>query len=205
MRLVGEQVEVSRGERSIFDGVAFDVPAGKALVITGPNGSGKSTLLKAITGFLKPSAGAIRLEGGDQEKSLGEHCHYLAHSNALKPQLSVDENLSFWQGFLGGGMDIAAALDAVGLSGIGDLPAGYLSAGQKRRVAIARLLVTHRPVWLVDEPTSALDAASEARFAAIVAGHLAQGGIVVAATHQPLGLDDALSLDLGSLARRRAA
>jgi heme exporter protein A len=102
-------------------------------------------------------------------------------------------------------MEIAAALDAVGLPGIGDLPAGYLSAGQKRRVAIARLLVTHRPIWLVDEPTSALDAASEARFAAIVAGHLAQGGIVVAATHQPLGLTHALALDLGALSGRRAA
>src|SRR5215203_753032 len=89
MRLVGEQVEVSRGERSIFDGIAFDVPAGKALVVTGPNGSGKSTLLKAIAGFLQISAGRIRLEGGDPEKSLGEHCHYLAHANALKPQLSV--------------------------------------------------------------------------------------------------------------------
>jgi heme exporter protein A len=205
MRLVGEQVEVSRGERLIFHGASFDVPAGKALVVTGPNGSGKSTLLKTIAGFLKASAGSVRLDGGDAEKSLGEHCHYLAHANALKPQLSVDENLSFWQGFLGRGMEIAAALDAVGLSGVGDLPAGYLSAGQKRRVAIARLLVTHRPVWLVDEPTSALDAASEARFAAIVAAHLAQGGIVIAATHQPLGLVDSLSLDLGALAQRHAA
>jgi heme exporter protein A len=204
MRLVGEQVEVSRGERSIFDGIAFDVPAGKALVVTGPNGSGKSTLLKAIAGFLQISAGKIRLEGGDPEKSLGEHCHYLAHANALKPQLSVHENLSFWQGFLGAGLEISQALDAVGLSGIGDLPAGYLSAGQKRRVAIARLLVTSRPVWLVDEPTSALDAASEARFAAIVDRHLQQGGIVVAATHQPLGLEGALALDLAAAARRAA-
>jgi heme exporter protein A len=204
MRLVGEQVEVSRGERSIFDGIAFDVPAGKALVVTGPNGSGKSTLLKAIAGFLQISAGKIRLEGGDPEKSLGEHCHYLAHANALKPQLSVHENLSFWQGFLGAGLEISQALDAVGLSGIGDLPAGYLSAGQKRRVAIARLLVTSRPVWLVDEPTSALDAASEARFAAIVDRHLQQGGIVVAATHQPLGLEGALALDLAASGRRAA-
>jgi heme exporter protein A len=204
MRLVGEQVEVSRGERSIFDGIAFDVPAGKALVVTGPNGSGKSTLLKAIAGFLQISAGKIRLEGGDPEKSLGEHCHYLAHANALKPQLSVHENLSFWQGFLGAGLEISQALEAVGLSGIGDLPAGYLSAGQKRRVAIARLLVTSRPVWLVDEPTSALDAASEARFAAIVDRHLQQGGIVVAATHQPLGLEGALALDLAAAARRAA-
>lgn len=196
MRLVGEMVEVSRGERRIFGGVGFDVPAGKALVITGPNGSGKSTLLKAIAGFLKPSAGSIRLEGGETEKSLGEHCHYLAHANALKAQLSVSENLGFWQGFLGPGMPVSEALDAVGLPGIGDIPAGYLSAGQKRRVAIARLLVSARPVWLVDEPTAALDARSEERFAAIVANHLGKGGIVLAATHQPLGLASPLMLDM---------
>jgi heme exporter protein A len=205
MRLVGEKVEVSRGERQIFGGVAFDVPAGSALVITGPNGSGKSTLLKAVAGFLKPAAGSVRLEGGDPEKSLGEHCHYLAHANALKAQLSVSENLSFWQGFLGPGMAVAEALAAVGLPGIGDIPAGYLSAGQKRRVAIARLLVTRRPVWLVDEPTAALDARSEERFGKIVTDHLAGGGIVLAATHQPLGLSSALTLDMTAHSSGRAA
>lgn len=205
MRLVGEKVEVSRGERRIFGGVAFDVSAGNALVITGPNGSGKSTLLKAIAGFLKPSAGSVRLEGGDPEKSLGEHCHYLAHANALKGQLSVEENLSFWQGFLGPGMPVTDALAAVGLPGIGDIPAGYLSAGQKRRVAIARLLVSKRTVWLVDEPTAALDARAEKRFAGLVADHLASGGIVLAATHQPLGLSAALTLDMAAHAAGRAA
>ncbi len=127
-----------------------------------------------------------------------EHCHYLAHANALKSQLTVAENLAFWQGYLGPGMAIGEALDTVGLPGIDDIPAGYLSAGQKRRVAIARLLVTTRPVWLVDEPTAALDAQSEIRFADIVSRHLAAGGIVLAATHQPLGLDTPLRLDMAA-------
>ena len=198
MQLTVDKLAIHRGERCIFADMDFCLPGGSALVVTGPNGSGKSTLLKAIAGFLPASAGSIRLEGGDSQKRLGEHCHYLAHGNALKPQLSVGENLEFWHAFLGAGETAAAALSAVGLDGISDLPAGYLSAGQKRRVAIARLLVSHRPLWLVDEPTAALDAASEARFAEIVKAHLAKGGMVVAATHQPLGLDDAARLDLSS-------
>ncbi|GIL00480.1 MAG: cytochrome c biogenesis ATP-binding export protein CcmA [Alphaproteobacteria bacterium] len=203
MQLVGERLAVDRGDRRIFDGVSFAVPAGSALVVTGPNGSGKSTLIKAIAGFLPPAAGSVRLDGmagADDGWRLAEHCHYLAHDNALKGQLTVAENLSFWQRFLGPGLDIEAALEKVGLPGIGDIPAGYLSAGQKRRVAIARLLVTARPVWLVDEPTAALDAASGKRFADIVRKHLGSGGIVVAATHQDLGLKAARFLALDNAA-----
>lgn len=209
MKLVGEKLAAARGERRIFEGLSFEVPAGSALVVTGPNGSGKSTLLKTIAGFLRPSAGSLRLEGQfkglDAETPLAEHCHYLGHANALKPQLSVAENLRFWQQFYAPGCTVDEALDAVGLPGVGDLPAGYLSAGQKRRVAIARLLAAARPVWLVDEPTSALDAASERRFAVLVEAHLAQGGIVVAATHQQLGLAAALKLDISEFAESRAA
>jgi len=205
MKLVGEKLAAARGERRIFEGLSFEVPAGSALVVTGPNGSGKSTLLKTIAGFLRPVAGSLKLEGADAETRLAEHCHYLGHANALKPQLSVAENLRFWQQFYAPGCTVDKALDAVGLPGVGDLPAGYLSAGQKRRVAIARLLAAARPVWLVDEPTSALDAASERRFAALVEAHLAQGGIVVAATHQQLGLAAALKLDISQFAESRAA
>lgn len=205
MKLVGEKLAAARGERRIFEGLSFEVPAGSALVVTGPNGSGKSTLLKTIAGFLRPVVGSLALEGADAETPLAEHCHYLGHANALKPQLSVAENLRFWQQFYAPGCTVDEALDAVGLPGVGDLPAGYLSAGQKRRVAIARLLAAARPVWLVDEPTSALDAASERRFAVLVEAHLAQGGIVVAATHQQLGLAAALTLDISEFAESRAA
>ncbi len=199
MKLVVENLGVERGERRIIEGLAFEVSSGEALVITGPNGSGKSTMLKALAGYLRPSAGTITLLGGNGEKSVPEQCHYLAHSNALKLQLSVRENLEFWQHYLGMGEPVEAALEAVGLPGIGDIPAGYLSAGQKRRVAIARLIAAFRPVWLVDEPTAALDASSECRFAAIVERHLSNGGIVLAATHQPLGLEAARVLEMRAL------
>jgi heme exporter protein A len=196
MRLVCERLEARRGERPIFGGLSFVVEAGNALVVTGANGSGKSTLLKVIAGFIPAAAGSIRLEDGDPEKRLGEHCHFLEHANALKPQLTVLENLSFWQGFLGDGLSPEHALQEVGLGGIGDIPAGYLSAGQKRRVAIARLLVSHRPIWLLDEPTAALDSTAEKRFAEIVARHLDAGGVAIAATHQHLGLSKAARIDM---------
>ncbi len=200
MQLVAEKLAVDRGERRIFKGLSLSVSAGTAMVVTGPNGAGKSTLIKAIAGFLEPAEGTIRLdglEGEDTERPLAEYCHYLAHDNALKSQLTVAENLSFWQRFLGAPhASVDEALERVGLPGVGALPAGYLSAGQKRRVAIARLLVTHRPVWLVDEPTAALDKASEARFAELATAHVAAGGILVAATHQALGIKDAQTLHL---------
>jgi len=204
MQLVADRLAVDRGERRIVEGVSFAVPAGSALVVTGRNGAGKSTLIKAIAGLLPVAGGRIALQGGDAERGLAEHCHHLGHDNALKAQLSVAENLGFWQAFLGPGMTIAEALDTVGLPGVADIPAGFLSAGQKRRVAIARLLVTRRPVWLVDEPTAALDAASEQRFAEIMAEHLRSGGIVVAATHQQLALNSPQFLRLGEAVTQRA-
>ena len=197
MKLIVENLAVDRGERRIFSGVNLTVAAGYALVVTGANGAGKSTLLKAIAGFLRPAEGTISLEGGG-EGGLREHCHYLAHDNALKPSLSVRENLLFWQEYLGTGEDVETALERIGLGHTIDLPAGFLSAGQKRRIAIARLLVSNRPVWLVDEPTAALDAASEKMFAKLGADHVANGGILVAATHQELGLKDVLRLDMGA-------
>ncbi|MEZ5871389.1 MAG: heme ABC exporter ATP-binding protein CcmA [Nitratireductor sp.] len=202
MKLVMENLAVDRGERRIFSGVNVTVQAGTALVVTGPNGAGKSTLLKTIAGFLRPTDGIIRLEGAQEETSLREHCHYLAHDNALKPSLSVRENLSFWQSYLGAGPasidGIEAALERIGLLHTIDLPAGFLSAGQKRRIAIARLLVSRRTIWLVDEPTAALDAASEKGFAAMALEHVDSGGILVAATHQELGLKNAMRLDMAA-------
>ncbi|MCB1457073.1 MAG: heme ABC exporter ATP-binding protein CcmA [Nitratireductor sp.] len=197
MKLVVTNLAIDRGERRIFSGVNLEVGSGETLVVTGANGAGKSTLLKAIAGFLRPAEGTISLEGGG-EGGLREHCHYLAHDNALKPSLSVRENLLFWQEYLGTGEDVETALERIGLGHTIDLPAGFLSAGQKRRIAIARLLVSKRPVWLVDEPTAALDAASEKMFAKLGADHVANGGILVAATHQELGLKDVLRLDMGA-------
>ena len=198
MRLVAEGLAAERGGEEVFSGVGFAVASGAALLVTGENGSGKSTLLRLVAGLLRPSAGNIALEGAG-EGDLASSCHYLGHANAMKPALTVTENLAFWQDFLGDPeLAPAEALDAVGLGDVGHLPFGYLSTGQRRRVSIARLLVSARPVWLLDEPTAGLDRASERRFADLMRGQLEAGGIILAATHQPLGLDGAEELRLGA-------
>ena len=197
MRLEARDIAVRRGEDLLIDGLSFDLEAGQALVVTGRNGSGKSTLLRAIAGLIPMERGAIRLEGpGPSVHRVAEAGHYLGHRNAMKREMSVYENLAFWKAFMGGsgasgtgpGLDPDEAAERLGLSGIIHLPFGYLSAGQQRRMAFAKLLVAHRHVWLLDEPTSALDSQSERVFAGLVGEHLAQGGMVLAATHQPLGL-----------------
>ena len=179
-----------RGGREVFEGVNFTVAGGEALAITGRNGAGKTTLLRLIAGLLEPARGRLELTGGAPEASLPEQAHYLGHRDALKPALSVQENLEFWQAFLGGDdASAAAALEIVGLADLAGLPAAYLSAGQRRRLAIARLIAAPRPIWLLDEPTAALDTASQEQLAELMRAHLAGGGIIVAATHGPLGLD----------------
>jgi heme exporter protein A len=136
--------------------------------------------------------------------SLGEQAHYLGHLDALKPSLSVEENLRFWSAFLGAAaVDFSAPLRAVGLEALTDLPAAYLSAGQRRRLSIARLLAVQRPLWLLDEPTSTLDAAAQARLGEIMQAHLAGGGIILAATHGPLQLEGARELDLDGVSAPR--
>jgi heme exporter protein A len=187
MRLSGRGVRCVRSGREVFSGLDFEVFAGQALAVTGSNGAGKTSLLRLIAGLLAPSGGSIDLEGGQGELTLPEQAHYLGHRDALKPSLSVSENLAFWSDFLGGEPAGArASLAAVGLDHTAQLPAAVLSAGQRRRLSIARLLCVQRPVWLLDEPTSALDAAGQTMFAALMREHLASGGLIVAATHAPL-------------------
>lgn len=198
MRLIAENLGAERGGEPVLSGVSFDLDSGDGLVVTGPNGSGKSTLLRVAAGLLPATAGAIRIEGGGGEWATPQAaCHYLGHANAMKTALTVAENLRFWQEFCGE-PHLAAdeALAMVGLPQVADLPFGYLSTGQKRRIAIARLLVSYRPVWLLDEPTAGLDAASERQFAALMGAHLEDGGIIVAATHIPLGLEGVKELQL---------
>jgi heme exporter protein A len=189
MRLSGRNVRCVRGGREVFSGLDFAAVAGEVLAVTGANGSGKTSLLRLIAGLLVPAEGMVSLEGAEAELTLAEQTHYLGHRDALKPALSVMENLSFWRDFLGGEVaDAGQSLAAVGLDHAAHLPAAYLSAGQRRRLSLARLLTVRRPVWLLDEPTAALDASGQTLFAGLMRDHLARGGLIVAATHGPLGI-----------------
>lgn len=198
MRLAASGLACIRGGREVFSGLGFGIGAGAALLVGGPNGSGKSSLLRMVAGLLAIAGGRLTLEGGHPDRSIGEQAHYLGHQDALKPSLTVAENLGFWARYLGsGGGAPELALAAVGLDAIGTLPAGYLSAGQRRRLSIARLLAVPRPLWLLDEPTTALDATAQATLAELMRAHLAGGGMILAATHGPIGLDGAQELRLG--------
>jgi len=197
LRLSATGLGCVRGSRSVFDGINLELCSGEALALIGPNGSGKSSLLRLIADLLRPSAGRIELEGGVDDQTVGEQAHYLGHLDALKPSLTVAENLAFWVRYLGG--DLAAlqfSLASVSLGGLADLPAAYLSAGQRRRLSLARLVAVRRPLWLLDEPTSALDAAGQERLVELMRQHLAGGGLIIAATHGPLGIE-AKELRLG--------
>jgi heme exporter protein A len=188
VRIVVENLACRRSGRLIFQNLGFSLGPGEALAVTGRNGAGKSTLLAVLAGRLEPASGAVRAEGlGDV--ALAECLHWIGHRDALKSALTAEENLAFAQDLLGAPARAPGdALSAIGLGHAATMPVAYLSAGQRRRVALARLLVSHRPVWLLDEPTSALDAASQAVLLELMRRHLAEGGLVVAATHAPLGL-----------------
>ncbi|WP_439574004.1 heme ABC exporter ATP-binding protein CcmA [Phreatobacter sp.] len=189
MLLRGDALTCQRGGRIVFADLSFAIGAGEAVQVVGPNGAGKSSLLRLIAGLVPVASGSLALDGGDPEASIGEQAHYCGHQDAFKQALTVAENLEFWTRFLGGGgLATDVALDRLGLGHLADLPAAYLSAGQRRRLALARLLTVARPLWLLDEPTAALDAASQTLLAGIMAGHVAAGGLLIAATHSPLGL-----------------
>ena len=200
MELSGSDLKCIRGGKEVFANVHFRVRAGEALLLLGPNGAGKSSLLRIVAGLLRPAAGGLELAGGDPERTAAEQAHYLGHLDALKPSLSARENLGFWVRFLGGGclgQRLGDPMETVGLGRLADLPAGYLSAGQRRRLSIARLIAVERPVWLLDEPASTLDADGQALLARLMRNHLDDGGLILAATHAPLGLDGARELRLG--------
>lgn len=198
MKLVADGLTLARGARSLVSGLSFAVDAGESLVVTGRNGAGKTTLLRAIAGLFSPSAGTIRLEGAGPDRSVSEDCHYFGHLNAIKSGLTVEENARFWSRYLGGaGESIDIALATFGLAELRDIPAAYLSAGQKRRLGLARLLLARRPLWLLDEPTASLDADSQAILTDVIGVHVMGGGMLVAATHAPLGIGKMRELRLG--------
>lgn len=194
-----ESLCVERGGRMVLTNLSFAAAAGEAVLVTGRNGAGKSTLLRAIAGLLPVQSGAIRFAPAEAEIRPAETIHYLGYEDALKPALSVRENLEFWAAMLGPGKGLTPkqALSSFAIARLLDLPAAYLSAGQKRRVALARLLLCSRPLWLLDEPLIALDRSAQETLAAIMARHVAEGGVLVAASHAPLGVP-ARVLDLAS-------
>ena len=198
IELRGIELACVRGGRQVFANVSFSLDAGQALVVTGPNGAGKTTLLRALAGLLGFAAGRLAFRGGEADAVLPEQAHYLGYQDALKPALSVAENLAFWAAYLGpGAKDERAALAAVGLAELAETPAAYLSAGQRRRLSLARLVAVSRPVWLLDEPTAALDAPAQQILANLMRTHLAAGGLIVAATHGVLPLDQSSELRMG--------
>jgi len=199
MRLSASGLACVRGMRVIFEGIGFGLSAGEALAVVGPNGAGKSSLLRLMAGLIPAAAGGVALEGGDSDLGLPEQAHYQGHLDPLKTSLTVAENLAFWIAYLGGRLAPEAALALAGLEGLAHLPAAYLSAGQRRRLSLARLVAVPRPVWLLDEPTSALDAAGHERLTELMREHLAGGGMIVAATHGALGIG-AKELRLGRVA-----
>ena len=203
--LRADRLSVDRGGLRVISDLSLVVRGGEALLLTGPNGAGKTTLLRTLAGFIRPAEGSVSLTLAHDGDAPAERIHFVGHQNAIKPRLSVRENLAFWQRCLATeaastsaarGCRLEKALDRLGLGDLGEVPAGYLSAGQRRRLALARLLAVRRPVWLLDEPTVSLDAEAAAAFARMIEEHLAADGIVVAATHVPLGLKSCRELRL---------
>jgi heme exporter protein A len=189
-----EGLSLWRGERALFRDLAFSLRAGHVLVLEGPNGAGKTTLLRAIAGFIEPHEGTIRiaLNNGqriDNGEERGRYIGWLGHQDGIKLQMTPQETLGFYEALYGGPRKASGALEQTGLARVRELPAQFLSAGQKRRLALARLSQSARPIWLLDEPLSALDAAGKSLVTNMIAEHCRAGGMCIAATHDPLALD----------------
>lgn len=197
LHLAAKALSIGRGETVLGRDIALDVAAGQGMLLRGPNGAGKSTLLLTLAGLLPPLAGAIRIDGHDED--FGPARHYCGHRNAVRARISVAETLQFWTALNGpGGLAVDAALERVGLARLARVDAGYLSAGQQRRLALARLLVSPRPIWLLDEPSAALDIDGQALLAALLREHLAAGGLAVIATHDEIAVTGFGSIELGA-------
>jgi heme exporter protein A len=197
VRIDVDNLACRRSGRLVFADLSFGLGPGEALLVTGRNGAGKSSLLAILAGEIRPEGGAIRTEGIG-ERTLPEALHLIGHRDALKSALTAEENLAFARDLLGDpALTPGEALEAVGLAHAAPLPVAYLSAGQRRRVALARLLVARRSLWLLDEPTSALDAAAQEILFGLMRKHLADGGLIVAATHADLPIASARELRVG--------
>lgn len=195
----GTDLSCFRGGRMVFGGLGFSLRPGGAILLKGPNGSGKSSLLRVMAGLLQPSFGALQWHDGPVEDEPEVHfqrLHYVGHHDAIKPVLTAAENVAFWAALRGSRDGVIKALEAFDVGHLADVPGRFLSAGQKRRVNLARILAAPAPLWLLDEPTTALDVATVARFEASLADHRAGGGMVVASTHTELGLEGAETLNL---------
>jgi heme exporter protein A len=185
--LAAHDISCQRGERVLFRDLSFVVQPGEGLLVTGPNGAGKTSLLRQIAGLLPLTAGRLSLEGAKPDAELPELCHYVGHLNGIKTSFTVRENLAFWADFLGeNDGSVPRALGAFGLTLLADFPAGLLSAGQKRKVALSRLYAAPRPIWLLDEPQVSLDAPSLKLLEAAIKEHLEAGGIAMVASHTAL-------------------
>lgn len=199
----GQNLTCVRGERRVFESLSFTLAAGEALILSGPNGSGKSSLLRLCAGLLKPADGRLLRDGGDVAKDPDQHrasLHYAGHANALKPVLTVYENLHFWASLYGEEAGVAAAIEAFDLTPLADLPARYLSSGQQHRTALARLVAIKQELWLLDEPAVGLDANAVAMLTKLIAAHRVEGGMVMVSTHTDLGLQAAKTLHLDNFA-----
>lgn len=191
MKIRTASLGCARNGRAILSGISFDLAAGCCLVLRGPNGAGKTTLLKTLAGLLPPHRGTLQIDA--------DQIAYAGHLDAVKAQMTVAENLRFWAGIYGtGGID--AALDRLELSALADRPAHTLSAGQKRRLGLGRLLVSGRDIWLLDEPTASLDSRNTERLARVISDHCATGGIAILSTHLDLPIRKVLTLELGEFA-----
>ena len=197
--LSAHDIACERGGRTLFQGLSFTLAPGEALLVSGPNGAGKTSLLRQLAGLLPLTAGQLSVTGTDEDLPVAELCHAIGHLNATKTALTVRENLAFWADFLGEGHgDLEGALAAFGLTPLAAFPAGLLSAGQRRKLALSRLYAAPRPIWLLDEPSVSLDAHAVTRLDGAIRDHLKSGGIAVVSTHVPLKTKFDHELALGS-------